>query len=34
MVLEWSDSLKGTPNEMRWVTLPEIVAEQNGEKIE
>jgi peptidoglycan/xylan/chitin deacetylase (PgdA/CDA1 family) len=32
MVLEWTDTMKGGSNEVRWVTLPEIVAELNGEK--
>ena len=29
-LLEWSKTLKGTSDEIRWVTLPEIVDEMNG----
>jgi peptidoglycan/xylan/chitin deacetylase (PgdA/CDA1 family) len=29
-LVEWSLTQKGTPNEIRWVTLPEIVDEMNG----
>ncbi|MGZ3789879.1 MAG: polysaccharide deacetylase family protein, partial [Bacteriovorax sp.] len=31
-LVEWSKTLKGTANEIRWVTLPEIVDEMNGVK--
>ncbi len=31
-LVEWSKNLKGTENEIRWVTLPEIVDELNGAK--
>lgn len=31
-LVEWTKTLKGTPNEIRWVTLPEIVKEMNGVK--
>ena len=30
-LVEWSKTLKGTENEIRWVTLPEIVSEMNGD---
>lgn len=30
MLLEWSQKLKGTPQEIRWVTIPEIVDEMNA----
>lgn len=29
-LVEWTRTLKGTANEVRWVTLPEIVDEMNG----
>lgn len=29
-LVEWSKTLKGTENEIRWVTIPEIVDEMNG----
>jgi peptidoglycan/xylan/chitin deacetylase (PgdA/CDA1 family) len=29
-LVEWSNTLKGTDNAIRWVTLPEIVDEMNG----
>lgn len=31
-LVEWSKTFKGTADEIRWVTLPEIVDEMNGEK--
>jgi len=31
-LVEWSKTFKGTSNEIRWVTLPEIVDEMNGAK--
>lgn len=31
-LVEWSKTLKGTANEVRWVTLPEIVDEMNKAK--
>jgi peptidoglycan/xylan/chitin deacetylase (PgdA/CDA1 family) len=31
-LIEWSKSLSGTENEIRWVTIPEIVNELNQEK--
>ncbi len=31
-LLEWSNTFKGTPEEIRWVTLPEIVDEMNAGK--
>ncbi len=31
-LIEWTKTFKGTPNEVRWVTLPEIVNEMNGAK--
>lgn len=31
-LVEWSKTFKGTENEIRWVTLPEIVDEMNGVK--
>ncbi len=30
-LVEWTKSFKGTEKEMRWVTLPQIVKEMNGE---
>ena len=30
-LVEWTKTLKGTADEVRWVTLPEIVKEMNGE---
>jgi peptidoglycan/xylan/chitin deacetylase (PgdA/CDA1 family) len=29
-LVEWSQTLKGSPNDIRWVTIPEIVDEMNG----
>lgn len=31
-LVEWSQTLKGSDNQIRWVTIPEIVNEMNGEE--
>ena len=31
-LVEWTKTLKGTENEIRWVTIPEIINEMNGVK--